>query len=117
MKLTETKLKKLILEMMNEKKQMAEKIFYLIEKSMGNDDQSFYNQAVSLTVGAELVNEVLELYDDYIKREMMQPEKYLGPGGYGPTDVMGDVYKSLQQSRDQFYQDVSKEIGLSAGQR
>ena len=117
MKLTETKLKKLILEMMDEKRQMAEKIFYLIEQSMYSDDQSYYNQAVSLTVGAELVNEVLELYDDYINKEMMQPEKYLGPGGYGPTDVMGDVYKSLQRARDQFYQDVSKEIGLSAGQR
>ena len=117
MKLTESKLKKLIIEMMDEKRQMAEKIFSLIEQSMNTDDQSAYNQAVSLTVGAELVNEVLELYDDYISKEMMQPEKYLGPGGYGPTDVMGDVYKSLKRARDQFYQDVSKEIGLSEGQR
>ena len=115
MKLTESKLKKLILEMMNDKRHMAEKIFYLIEKSMGNDDQSFYNQAVTLAAGANLINEVLEIYDEYIRKEMMQPEKYLGPGGYGPTNVMDDVYKSLQQGRDQFYRDVSKEISLSAG--
>ena len=89
----------------------------MIEQSRFSDDQSYYEQAVSLTVGAELVNEVLELYDDYIDSEMMQPEKYLGPGGYGSTDVMGDVYKSLKRARDQFYQDVAKEISLSAGQR
>ena len=103
--------------MMDEKRQKAEKIFYLIEKSIGNDDRSSYNQAVTLAAGANLVNEVLELYDEYIQKEMMQPEKYLGPSGYGSTNIMGDVYKSLQQSRDQFYQDVAKEISLSAGQR
>ena len=115
MKLTESKLKKLILDMMDEKRKMAEKIFSLIEQSMHSDDKSHYNQAVTLAAGASLINEVLEIYDEYIKREMMQPEKYLGPGGYGPTNVMDDVYKSLQQGRDQFYQDAAKEISLSAG--
>ena len=115
MKLTESKLKKLILEMMEEKRQMAEKIFSLIKQSMYSDDKSHYNQAVTLAVGANLVNEVLELYDEYISMEMSSPEKYLGPSGYGPTDVMGEVYKELKQGRNQFYQDAAKEISLSAG--
>jgi len=117
MKLTEAKLKKLILEMMDEKRKKAENIFSLIEHFLHTNDKSQYNQAVSLAVGAQVVNEVLDVFDEYIQKEMMQPEKYLGPSGYGSANIMGDVYKSLQQSRDQFYQDAAKEISLSAGQR
>ena len=120
MKLAESKLKKLILEMMSEEKSNAEKIFSMIERHIASpygDGVEFYNQAVMLTASSNLVNEVLKLYDDYIYRQMLQPEMYMGPQGYGPEDIMGPIYKELKQGRDKFYKDVAREMSLSESQK
>lgn len=117
MKLTESKLKKLIVEMMS-KREQAEKIFSLIKKYIYSDENvDFYNQAVSLTAGANLVNEVLEVYDEFISREMTSPEFYYGPSGFTSHLDMSRVYDEYVRGRDQFYKDVAREISLSVRQK
>lgn len=120
MKLTKSKLKQLILEMMSEEKSKAEKIFSMIKRHITSpygDDVDFYNQAVMLTASSNLINEVLELYDNYIHMEMLQPEKYMGPQGYGPEDIMRPIYKEMKQGRDKFYEDVTREMSLMENQK
>lgn len=108
MKLTESKLKQLILETINENQKHVDKIFRMLEQAWYTGDEAMYNQAVSLTVGANLVNEVLERVD----RAMYAREFYGGPTGGGPEF---DDY--IVKRRDQFYEDVGAEVGLSAGQK
>lgn len=115
MKLTEAKLKKLILEMLDEKRQTAEKIFSLIEQSMHSDDQSHYEQAVTLAVGAKVVNEVLEVYDEFISNEMNSPEFYSGPAGFTSQMDISRAYEEYVRGRDKFEQDAKREASLAKG--
>lgn len=108
MKLTESKLKQLILETINENQNHVEKIFKMLDRAWWEHDEAMYNQAVSLTVGANLVNEVLERVD----RAMYQFEFYGGPNGGGPGFL-----DYIFERRNQLYKDLGAEIGLSARQR
>jgi len=73
MKLTESKLKNLINEVLNENKQHAKKIFDLLSSAYdGYADErtndEFFNQAVSLAIATKLVNDVLALINKELDR-------------------------------------------------
>jgi len=114
MKLTESKLKSLINEMLNENKRHAKLIFDMLVNSFGSygfevENQDEFDQAVSLAIGANLVNEVLALID---KELSVYPEwehyRGINDQGYGAVYGMGMLYTSI---REAFLDRVKTDVG------
>ena len=98
MKLTKQILKRIIKEeLMKENKSRASKIFdMLFPNGQSTDSEEMYNQAVMLTAGANLLDEVVKMWEDMIKERETRGERE----GYN----MGhDVF-----DRDWFYIEIDK---------
>lgn len=114
MKLTEAKLKNLINEMLNENKRHAKLIFDMLVNSFGRygakvENQDEFDQAVSLAIGANLVNEVLALIDNEL--EKYEGWEYYGDipdQGWGMYYGMGRLYTTI---RETFLDRVKTDVG------
>ena len=114
MKLTEAKLKSLINEMLNENNRRAKLVFDMIVNSFGKygfevENQDEFDQAVSLAIGANLVNEVLALIDEELAK--YPGWEYYGDmsdQGYAAVYGMGMLYTSIRKA---FLDRVKTDVG------
>ena len=114
MKLTEAKLKNLILEVLNENRSNAEKIFKMIRPQYGEATEEQYNQAVMLTAFSNTLNDVISLWDDHLEWLMQQGAEHYcsSPGGYyaGYKECIDNVIREAESEKQKFINDVAKEI-------
>lgn len=126
MKLTESKLKRLINEVLNENRGNAEKIFSMLQDSMGGEyglhgqkDESQFNQAVSLAIGANLVNDVLSIINEKLSHPSLEYWQYDWNQGTGPGSGPGMVYSqgnALVEMKKKFMEQVVADMGSTAMQ-
>lgn len=114
MKLTESKLKQLIVETLNENKSQAKKIFKMIRPKFGEPKEEDYNQAVMLTAFGGLLNDVIALWDEHIEWLFREGVDYYctSPAGYVPNynECASAVLREGEEQKQKFIDDVVKEI-------
>ena len=119
MKLTESKLKNLINEVLSENKQHAKKIFDLLSSSYTGyaaereNDESF-NQAVSLAIATNLVNEVLALINEKLSKNEGW-EHYENYYDQGWSAFYREGLKLTKMKKD-FMEQVAADMGSTAMQ-
>ena len=114
MKLTESKLKQLIVEMLNENRDQAEKIFSMVRPKFGQPEEDQYNQAVMLTAFGGLLNDIIPLWDEYIDWIFRDGIHYYctSPAGYSHNfnECAEAVIREAEEQKQKFIDDVIKEI-------
>ena len=114
MKLTESKLKQLIVEMLNENRDQAEKIFSMIRPKFGQPEEDQYNQAVMLTAFGGLLNDIIPLWDEYIDWLVREGMDYYctSPAGYvhNFNECASSVLREAEEQKQKFIDEVVKEI-------
>ena len=114
MKLTESKLKQIIVEMLNENRDKAEKIFSMIRPKYGQPKEDQYNQAIMLTAFGGLLNDVIALWDEHIKWTIREGVYYYctSPAGYVHdfNECAESVIREAEEQKQKFIDDVIKEI-------
>ena len=114
MKLTEEKLKLLIIETLNENRNQAKKIFKMIRPKFGQPKEDQYNQAVMLTAFGGLLNDVIPLWDEYIDWTFKEGIHYhcTSPTGYvhNFNECAESVIREAEEQKQKFIDDVIKEI-------
>jgi hypothetical protein len=112
MKLTESKLKNLINEVLNENKQHAKKIFDLLSSAYDGygerENDEFFNQAVSLAIATKLVNDVLALINE--KLNQFPGWEYYRDYDQGYSAVYRSGLKFSKMKKD-FMDQVAKDVG------
>lgn len=126
MKLTESKLKRLINEVLNENRGNAEKIFSMLQDSMGGEyglhgqkDESQFNQAVSLAIGANLVNDVLSIINEKLSHPDLEYWQYDWVPGNDLSSGPGMAYSignALVEMKKKFMEQVVADMGSTAMQ-
>ena len=114
MKLTESKLKQLIVETLNENKDQAKKIFSMIRPRHGQPKEEDYNQAVMLTAFGGLLNDILPLWDEYFDYLYKWGiDMYCtSPAGYvqNYSECAEKVFRDAEEQKQKFIDDVVREI-------
>lgn len=114
MKLTESKLKQLIVEMLNENRHQAEKIFSMVRPKFGQPEEDQYNQAVMLTAFGGLLNDIIPLWDEYIDWLVREGMDYYctSPAGYvhNFNECASSVLREAEEQKQKFIDEVVKEI-------
>ena len=117
MKLTEEKLKQLIIETLNENRSHAENIFKMIRPKYGEPKEDQYNQAVMLTAFGGLLNDVIPLWDEYINWLVREGIDYYcsSPAGYvhNFNECASSVLQEAEEQKQKFIDDVVKEISAN----
>jgi len=115
MRLTKRTLTKIIKEeLMKENVRRALKIFEMLFPD-GNltESEEIYNQAVMLAAGANLLNEVVKMWEDKIRNMEKRGEKggyYMGNNVFDQDWFRKSQIDPLVSKKEQFISDVEREM-------